>query len=85
MPVVPFSDKVDRCTTCNTFVRKGDAHGPEECNNRIVRKQQAKSSPSGKKRRYRCTPKMQQYMVDFIIAYAPTERKRKAALRRLKL
>lgn len=45
--VKSFNDRVDRCSDCNSFVKKGAAHTAAECNRRIQAKKNRKPG-SGK-------------------------------------
>lgn len=54
---VKGSKTVDRCTRCNTFVKKGSSHSLAQCDARIASKKSGVRKPKHGKRRFRATPK----------------------------
>lgn len=56
--IVPVrgNSKVDRCTRCNTFVKKGVIHTLDECNARILAKKNRTGKPRANKK-FRLTDK----------------------------
>ena len=62
--IVPVrgNSKVQRCTRCNTFVKKGAAHTEAQCNARIASKKNRKAPKTSKSRKIRITPKRKDTM-----------------------
>lgn len=86
--VTSFNDKVDRCSRCNTFVRKGSAHTTADCNERIAKKEANRGKPraAGSKRRYKMTPKRTAIIEKAVsLAYAKSAKKQSSVLKSLGL
>lgn len=54
--------KVDRCARCKTFIKKGVPHTQAECDRRIAKKLAPKPASSGRKKKFRMTPKRRAYL-----------------------
>lgn len=63
---VKGNNKVDRCTRCKTFIKRGVPHTKAECDRRIASKGSHKGVSKGGKRKFRMTPKRRKAMIDMI-------------------